>query len=112
MRLGVRKLLSWQVTLYLASVEVGPNSAGISDHNRSSSSDSDIDNTHLYSSSDYEIEESSNSRYTEIRSELAEWALKNKCTRKTLNDLLAILRRHGHNDLPADARTLLQTPRT
>lgn len=101
---------------YLASVEVGPSSAGISDHNTCSSSDSEIDNsdqtTHSYSFSDYEIEESSNSGNTEIRRELAEWALKCNCTRKTLNDLLAILRRHGHNDLPADARTLLQTPRT
>ena len=80
---------------YLASVEVGPSSAGISDCNTCSSSDSEIDNsdqtTHSYSSSDYEIEESSNSGNTEIRSELAEWALKNNCTRKTVNDLLAFL---------------------
>ena len=45
-----------------------------------------------------------------IHEQLIEWANKNKCTRSGLNELLAILRTHGH-DLPKDARTLLRTPR-
>ncbi|MEW8548043.1 MAG: hypothetical protein AB2693_31455 [Candidatus Thiodiazotropha sp.] len=46
----------------------------------------------------------------ELSSELATWSTKYKCSRSALNDLLGILRKHGH-ELPKDSRTLLQTPR-
>ena len=46
----------------------------------------------------------------DIGEELAIWATKNGCTRTALNEMLDILRRHGHC-LPNDARTLLQNPR-
>lgn len=41
---------------------------------------------------------------------LSTWAVKNKCQRRTVNELLEILRAEGHN-LPIDSRTLLATPR-
>lgn len=46
-----------------------------------------------------------------LSKELASWATTNQCRREPLNELLEILRRHGHDSLPKDARTLLQTPR-
>lgn len=45
-----------------------------------------------------------------LRQELSSWATKNACRHGALNELLGILRQHGH-DLPKDARTLLETPR-
>ena len=44
-----------------------------------------------------------------LREELASWASTNNCTRETVNEMLAILRRHGHPDPPKDSRTLLET---
>ncbi|XP_018006732.2 uncharacterized protein LOC108664619 [Hyalella azteca] len=46
----------------------------------------------------------------DLTSQLAEWAVKNNQTRSSINELLLILRMHGHS-LPKDARTLLQTPK-
>lgn len=46
----------------------------------------------------------------DLGEEIAMWATKNKCTRTALNEMLDILRRHGHR-LPKDARTPLETPR-
>ena len=50
-------------------------------------------------------------RPTEITlcQKLSTWAVKNKCQRRTVNELLEILRAEGHN-LPIDGRTLLATP--
>lgn len=45
-----------------------------------------------------------------LRQDLKKWAAKNKCQHSSLNELLDLLRRQGH-ELPRDARTLLQTPR-
>ena len=43
---------------------------------------------------------------------MAIWATKNNCTRTCVTQLLIILLKHGHGDeLPKDARMLLQTPR-
>ena len=52
-----------------------------------------------------------NDGVSSISEELASWATKNNCRRDAMNELLKILRRHGHDSLPKDARTLLQTPR-
>ena len=46
-----------------------------------------------------------------LNKDLAVWAVKSGCTREALNSMLAILRLHGHDDLPKDSRTLLKTPR-
>ena len=46
-----------------------------------------------------------------LRQELNSWATKNACQHGVLNELLDILRKQGH-DLPKDARTLLETPRS
>ena len=47
-----------------------------------------------------------------LRQELEIWATNNNCTRTRITQLLTILLKHGHGDeLPKDARTLLQTPR-
>ncbi len=43
--------------------------------------------------------------------DLADWAVTNNQTHKSLNDLLTIFRKHGHNELPKDSRTLLCTPK-
>lgn len=99
------------------SDEVRPSLAGNPEHNTYSSSESERGSTdhNTDSSSDSEVEESGNSGTgrpkSDIRKDLAEWALKHNCTRSTLNELLSILRQHGHSNLPADGRTLLHTPR-
>lgn len=41
---------------------------------------------------------------------MAKWAVRNKTTRTSVDELLSVLRKHGHR-LPKDARTLLGTPR-
>ncbi|XP_065640378.1 uncharacterized protein LOC136072912 [Hydra vulgaris] len=46
-----------------------------------------------------------------LRNELQHWSLKHGCTRQCVNDLLNILIRNGHKELPKDARSLLFTPR-
>lgn len=46
-----------------------------------------------------------------LSTELRQWAIKNKLTHCALTDLLHILRSY-HSDLPMDARTLLQTPKS
>jgi hypothetical protein len=44
--------------------------------------------------------------------DIAAWATKNKITRTSLGSLLVILKKHGHDEIPKDPRTLLHTPRT
>ena len=52
-----------------------------------------------------------NTNESSLRKELAVWATNNNCTRTCVTQLLTILLRHGHGDeLPKDARTLLQIP--
>lgn len=43
--------------------------------------------------------------------EIVDWALRNYKNRKSINEMLDILRRHGHPEMPKDVRTLLGTPR-
>ena len=40
------------------------------------------------------------------------WVCKHQCSRDSVNELLSILREHGHPDLPKNCRTLLGTPRS
>lgn len=47
----------------------------------------------------------------DIGCDLRTWSTSNSITQMSLNELLGILRRHGHQ-LPKDARTLLSTPKT
>lgn len=47
----------------------------------------------------------------DLCNDLADWAVTNNQSHKSLNDLLQVLRNHGHNDLPKDSRTLLCTPK-
>ncbi|KAL6420229.1 hypothetical protein ACFW04_014599 [Cataglyphis niger] len=46
-----------------------------------------------------------------LHEQLHIWATKYNITQKSLTALLCILREEGHNDLPSDARTLLETPK-
>lgn len=71
-----------------------------------SSSDSEQYDNDMFEGSDTGAAEN----YPDLGDELAAWANTNKITRSGLNEMLDILRRHGHR-LPKDARTLLQTPR-
>jgi len=57
------------------------------------------------SSSEDEVEEGN------LEGELREWSVESKVSKSSLDRLLAILRKNGHEGLPKDSRTLLQTPR-
>ena len=46
-----------------------------------------------------------------LADKLCKWTNKFKINQNAVTSLLHILSRHGHNDLPLDARTLLKTPR-
>ena len=77
----------------------------------SSSSDSELDLVDLNEECIGAVAGIDNDGVSSISEELASWATKNNCRRDAMNELLKILRRHGHDSLPKDARTLLQTPR-
>ena len=49
---------------------------------------------------------------TTINEDLASCAARNRWTRASINELLSLLRIHGHTDLRKVTRTLLQTPRS
>jgi len=59
--------------------------------------------------SDYEIE--TDTQAGSLQKELARWLVLNRITREAGNGLLAVLRRHGHQELPKDSRALKNTPR-
>lgn len=42
---------------------------------------------------------------------MQQWSLQNKITLTALSQLLKILKKHGIENLPLDARTVLKTPR-
>ena len=46
-----------------------------------------------------------------LSEDIASWAVKHQITRSALTELLSALHKHGHEDIPKDARTLLRTPR-
>ena len=74
----------------------------------SGSDDEGCDREAVWLESENETEATSES---DLGSDLADWALANKLTHKSVNELLQILQRHGHEDLPRDSRTLLSTPK-
>ncbi|XP_060577087.1 uncharacterized protein LOC132734366 isoform X2 [Ruditapes philippinarum] len=55
---------------------------------------------------------SENEELPSFREKLSAWASTNKLTKGTVDELLQILKKEGHAELPKDSRTLLQTPRT
>lgn len=71
---------------------------------------SDFDTDDEYWSSESETQENEGHDDVSLAEDLREWAVHNKATHRSLNDLLLILRKQGH-PLPLDARTLLATPR-
>ena len=56
-----------------------------------------------------DLESQSQEEQTSLREDVAAWVVETKSTRSSVNQMLAILRKHGH-DLPKDYRTLMQTP--
>ncbi|CAL1681056.1 unnamed protein product [Lasius platythorax] len=48
---------------------------------------------------------------TTLRIDLQRLIMENNISHNTVNELLLILRKHGHVELPSDVRVLLQTPR-
>ena len=72
---------------------------GFSETVQSSESDSE-------SLSENEIDEKS------FREKLATWSTKSKVSKSAIDDLLILLRSEGNVDIPKDARTLLQTPKS
>ena len=67
---------------------------------------------YLLSSESEELDSNDEEENVDLASELNSWHTKHNCnTRESLNDLLCILRKQGHQ-LPKDARTVLNTPRT
>lgn len=63
-----------------------------------------------YDNSTYETDESE-STDTDLKTDIRNIVLEGKLTQKLSNKLLSVLRKHGHNELPKDRRTLLKTPR-
>lgn len=59
--------------------------------------------------SDSEVEHFSEKESSNLKTDLAKWAVKNRVMRTSIDELLSVLRQHGHR-LPKDARTLLGTP--
>ena len=86
-------------------------------HDLSHCSSYDVsDQLHEYCSSEIESSESVMSHDERVNDinfqpQLKAWAIKSRCTRASLNDLLNILSKK-HPYLPKDCRTLLHTPRT
>ena len=70
-----------------------------------------IDN-HIIVSSDSEDEIEDISRQLELRVDLSNWSSDFNVTQNAVDELLKILRRAGHSDLPKTARTLKNTDRT
>ena len=82
-----------------------------SDSSRSVSSSSDSSRSENSSFDNIDVVLDDVEENLDLQSELAVWATTNKCTRDCINQLLDILSRNGHNNLPKDSRTLLRTPR-
>lgn len=71
---------------------------------------SDFETDQEYCSTDSETEQPDEGHGgSSFEEDLRQWAVHNKTTHRSLNELLLILRKQGHL-LPLDARTLLATP--
>ena len=70
----------------------------------------DFTEAHVVLSSDSE-HEVGNDDETSIADDLATWSNEHQIKQKAADDLLKLLRNHGHMDLPSSARTLLKTKR-
>ena len=91
------------------------------DYDDDDDNDDDDDDQSSYSSEEYSRDVAEQGSDDEIEAdiqvgslqkELARWLVKCRITREAGNGLLAVLRRHGHPELPKDSRTLKKTPRT
>ena len=86
-----------------------------SSHSTDEASDTDEDvwdiinecNDNIIESED---EDEENENDASLKEDIACWANRNLINHTALDDLLKILKRNGHGELPATARTLLQTP--
>ena len=76
-----------------------------SENNSEESSSGDENSNDVYSGVD------DNNDNVELESEIGQWILRNKINRTAANELLAILKKHGHEELPNCCRTILRTPR-
>ena len=75
--------------------------------------DPDFIDTHRCVSSDCEENDDASDTVTPtLTEELASWASARQIPRSTIAEILGILQRHGHPDLPTDPRTLLGTPQS
>jgi hypothetical protein len=85
--------------------------SNISDHSPVLESEEEVGSRGSTSSSLSSESESDVGDVPDVVGDLSKWATKSGCTRSALNDLLAVLRKHGLR-VPRDSRTLLQTPRS
>ena len=65
-----------------------------SENNSEESSSGDENNNDVYSGVD------DNNDKVELESEIGQWIFRNKIDRTAANELLAILKKHGHEELP------------
>lgn len=74
-------------------------------------SDSDIE---IASDTDNDIVfalRTQNDMIYDINNDIRSWIIKHNISHIAANDLLEILRKHKHKDLPMDVRSLMKTPR-
>ena len=76
-----------------------------SENNSEESSSGDENSNDVYSGVD------DNNDNVKLESKIGQWILRNKINRTAANELLAILKKHGHEELPNCCRTILRTPR-
>ena len=71
-----------------------------------SSNNFDSEHSIVSSSSDESVDTNS------LLNDLATWSISHNVSHNSLNDLMKLLRKHVNPDLPSDARTVLNTPRS
>jgi hypothetical protein len=78
----------------------------------SENDDVDLTVTEPLTEADITTQNEVNEEDKSLACDLARWAIGSNATVKDVTNLLKVLRTHGMTYLPADARTLLQTPRS